>query len=163
MISVLSVGQTISGIIVDKSKKDTLPYVTVKLLDSSATKIIITDFSDVDGKFKFKHVKEGYYCIKTSDIVYGDSIFRNIKIYDDTLLILDIHKLCKYDNSINDKKCPICHKTNKVIPICYGLPITIDEKPKKRRIKSLKECYFAGCQITHCDPHWYCKRDKTKF
>jgi hypothetical protein len=90
-----------------------------------------------------------------------DTIFRDIKIVDNTLIKLNVHQFCKYDASINDKTCPICHKKDKVIPIRYGLPVSVNgENPMKHEGKTWKA---GGCNISKCDPNWYCKRDRTEF
>jgi len=59
---------------------------------------------------------------------------------------------CKYDQSENDKTCPICKKQNRVIPTNYGL---LDYQPL--------DSYSLGCIKSDCDPNWYCKRDKIEF
>ncbi len=59
---------------------------------------------------------------------------------------------CKYDQSENDKTCPICKKQNRVIPTDYGM---LNYKPRKS--------YSMGCIRSDCDPNWYCKRDKVLF
>tara|TARA_A100000171_G_scaffold50991_1_gene63882 strand:+ start:50 stop:550 length:501 start_codon:yes stop_codon:yes gene_type:complete len=64
---------------------------------------------------------------------------------------LPISYFCQYDKSINNKTCPICYKTNKVIPTTYGLGF------------SIKESYNLGCLVTDCEPNWYCKRDEITF
>ena len=65
---------------------------------------------------------------------------------------------CQYNLQGIDRKCPKCHKPDKVIPICYGLPM-YDENGNKIGPK----CYSAGCMVSECDPSWYCERDKYKF
>ncbi len=65
---------------------------------------------------------------------------------------------CIYDEHENDKRCPKCNKKNDVIPISYGL--LIGGIPTKHG----KEVFHdGGCEITGCDPHWYCRRDNYSF
>tara|TARA_R110002051_G_scaffold117953_1_gene191763 strand:- start:2448 stop:2975 length:528 start_codon:yes stop_codon:yes gene_type:complete len=67
---------------------------------------------------------------------------------------------CKYDQSKENKTCPVCKKEDKVIPISYGL---IAEITKKGEEKKEKEYKSGGCVTTGCDPNWYCKRDDINF
>tara|TARA_R100001369_G_scaffold91940_1_gene134869 strand:- start:2128 stop:2631 length:504 start_codon:yes stop_codon:yes gene_type:complete len=65
---------------------------------------------------------------------------------------IPISYYCEYDNSENNKTCPICHKYNRVIPVSHGLSIHYD-----------KEYHDLGCLKTECDPNWFCKRDNITF
>lgn len=160
-ISVASFGQTISGTIIDRTKNEGLPYVVILLLDSTEKITVKSAISDFNGKFIFDKITLNTVSIKTSYLGYDDTIFHRIHLKGDTVLKLDIYKPCKYDSSKKNKTCPICHKKDKVIPIVYGLLISTKNKnPLKGNGKTFKA---GGCNVTYCDPHWYCKRDKTDF
>jgi hypothetical protein len=65
---------------------------------------------------------------------------------------ISLCKLCKYDSS--NRICPVCKSGDKVLDIVYGLPV-----PPLR-----KDVYYDGyCEVTCCDPKYYCLRDKKKF
>ena len=53
--------------------------------------------------------------------------------------------------------CPICKRDKNTLPIFYGL--TTGKFYKKNR----KKYYFGDCEITGCDPKYYCKTDNYKF
>jgi hypothetical protein len=94
---------------------------------------------------------------------YPSTSFEYFKFFSDTTLQFDIQNirhLCKYDASLNNKRCPVCKKKNKVIPIRYGLLGSIKGDPLKNNGRTFKA---GGCKISDCDPHWYCKRDKIEF
>lgn len=56
------------------------------------------------------------------------------------------------------KKCPICEKTDQVIPIMYGLPTEKGfENARSGRVA------IGGCLVGGNDPKWFCKRDKEAF
>jgi hypothetical protein len=162
-------GQTIDVTLFDSLKNEVVPFANVQLLDSSGRAAKEKGTADLDGNYKFENVTPGVYSIRTHFIGYGEKIISNLNIRQDTSMRLNIRKYCEYDKSINDKYCPVCHQTDKVIPICYGLVIYEHGKPltdstgKVQKVKETNECYPAGCAITGCDPNWYCKRDKTKF
>ncbi|MDT0295920.1 hypothetical protein ACFQ3R_14715 [Mesonia ostreae] len=67
---------------------------------------------------------------------------------------------CKYDQSKENKTCPICKKQDQVIPISYGLIAEITKKGEEKKDKVYKS---GGCVTTGCDPNWYCKRDEINF
>jgi hypothetical protein len=53
-----------------------------------------------------------------------------------------------------EPECPVCHQSDEVIPIVYGLPgYELAQKSEQGRIR------LGGCMVTPDDPHWYCKRD----
>jgi hypothetical protein len=146
----------IHGRVIDSSiqKSDKIAFAQVMLLDS-ASKMITGTISDTDGRFKFdKDLKASTYSIKV-EYTYQDTLFAKFVLKRDTVVLLNIHRICKYDRSLADSICPICHKKNKVIPIIYGLMI--------HSIKNNKNFHIGGCDISPCQPHWYCKRDNFEF
>lgn len=72
---------------------------------------------------------------------------------------------CQYSRA--DSICPICLKIDKVIPIEYGYLVITEEEHKKRNNKNqnedLRTFKSGGCEISGCDPFWYCKRDSISF
>jgi len=150
---------TVEGVVVDGRKNTNVPFANVHLLDSKMVEKCGTA-ADADGRFKFVNVVPGVYSIKVASFGFGDTTFASIKIIEDTSLVLDIYRFCKYDDSSNDKTCPVCHKSDQVIPIQYGLPAS-EQKGKKK--KGADDDFYPGGENTNCDPNWYCKRDQHKF
>ena len=141
----------IQGQVYDRRENQVLAFANVWLVD---TKKGTT--TDLNGNFKIDSLPTGKYDLKVSFIGYGDTTIKAIKVLHDSTLNIKIvfPSPCPYDSLMKDKTCPICRKSNKVIPIVYGLPIGKLDK---------KNFYYAGCVITSCDPTWYCKRCKKKF
>jgi hypothetical protein len=143
------------------------PYPTLTFYDSLGNKLAIWEGKNQPKpRFKIYDIKPGTYSIRILSIGENpceniDSTFENVKLNYDSLFSfhLNIQRHCKYDSSINNKTCPICHKSKKVIPIIYGLLIQINQKQSNDGKKYLS----AGCKLTCCNPHWYCKKDKLKF
>lgn len=152
--------QVIKGTIVNKKPVSSEVLSVLTLLDSANTSKGMY-MSDLEGRFMFTNVARGTYSIRVDNMLNGDTTFTNIHITGDTSLVLDTYKFCPYDASVNDKTCPVCHKKNEVIPIRYGLIISIDgsEKNEEDGVTYLS----GGCNVSNCDPHWYCKRDKKRF
>lgn len=110
------------------------------------------------GDFIIENVPTGTYSIRISTLGYLDKVIKEVEVYNDSITKLDIlfPPYCKYNQS--NKECPVCGKKDKVIPIIYGLPtIKIGRKAEKGKL------IIAGCEITGCDPTWYCKRDEKEF
>ncbi len=63
---------------------------------------------------------------------------------------------CHYTEN-KSSVCPICNTDKKVLSIFYGLTT------KKFMRENKRKYYFGGCEITGCDPKWYCKTDNYKF
>ncbi len=156
--SFLAKGQTISGTTFYKMSNEPFPLVNILLLDSINSNILSTTKSDFDGNFKFEHIKNGHYNLKTTDVAYGDSTIPIIVNGDIKIKIIILKENCIYNKSINNKICPKCHRKDKTIPIIYGLIIGHEKKNSKK-----KRYYIGGCQITDCDPNWFCIRDNFKF
>ena len=56
------------------------------------------------------------------------------------------------------KKCPKCHKNDKVIPILYG-------EPSEEAMEEIKRGLWrmGGCVVDRDSSNWYCKRDRKEF
>ncbi len=60
--------------------------------------------------------------------------------------------------SKHTKLCPVCRKTDQVIPIIYGSPsFELWQESKKGTVR------LGGCCISSENPEWYCKRDEIEF
>jgi hypothetical protein len=140
----------LSGRILDSNQKIPVSGAIVRVKPFNKTTI-----SDNNGNFRIDSLPAGKYEIEISSIGYPLKSF-NVEIKKDSTCFIGavISGYCKYDASKNDMTCPVCHRKNKVIPIVYGLPVGPMDTAKY---------YYAGCETTYCDPHWYCKRDKIKF
>ncbi len=152
---------TIKGNVFDNREQKGLAYASIILTDKKDFKKFA--LSDDDGNFLFDKIPVGIYSIKVTYIGYADTTLAEFKLMADSVVSINLNlpPPCKYDASINNKTCPKCHKKNKVIPIRYGMLISINgDDPLKNEGKTFK---LGGCNISYCDPHWYCKRDKIKF
>jgi hypothetical protein len=131
----------------------------------SNTIVILTDrqigvTTDLNGNFIFKDIPLGLHDMKVSSIENGDTIIQ-VEVNENkvTQIKIILPPPCTYDINKKNKTCPICHKSNEVIPIMYGL--IIDTSKKKKRAKPTY--FIGGCNISYCQPNWYCQRDSLKF
>lgn len=144
---------TIEGEIYDSIENEAIAYVNLFLVKAD-----LGTFSDKEGKFIFNNVPAGDDILKCSLVGYGTPRRLNIKIFEDSAVYIKINLAqCEYQTS-GQRNCPICDKLDETIPILYG-------EPAKKSIRKAEKgkIWLGGCIITHCDPHWYCKRDMVKF
>ena len=103
------------------------------------------------------HIKdadfERAYYLSVDDIEITNGSLKSITIL--------FPKNCGYNRRGRNNKCPSCKKSDKVIPISYGLPVPLYDE-QGNIIKEPKH-YSAGCDVSDCDPGWYCERNKLKF
>lgn len=147
-----SLGGTINDTLV---KKIYLPQFILKLVNISSNNTYKTK-TDSEGKFDFGEIEKGKYKL---NIIENDDYIKNefdIEINGDTKVELIANKFCKYREN-KSSTCPICKTNKNVLSIFYGLVTTSFMKKNK------KKYYFAGCEITSCDPKFYCKTDDIKF
>ncbi len=141
-----------SGLVKGKvifENKDSL-YATVTVL-----KLRTGVSTDINGFFSLSIAKGGHK-LMISSVGYQSKIIDVNVLADSTYFVEAIFKdpCVLYSKGKLNKNCPICNRQDKVIPIIYGFPIGKQNS---------KKYYYAGCEVTDCDPTWYCKRDKQKF
>ncbi len=154
-VSSLSFAQivgTIKGHVHDTIFDIPLSYAQVSIDDKN-----IHETTDKEGNFTLENVPAGVHHLRVSISGYRDSVL-TIPILDGSVveLYIEFPPYCKYNRIFMN--CPICGKTDKVVPVIYGYP-------SKKGIRQSKRGKIAlgGCLMTDCDPQWYCKRDKEFF
>ncbi|MCX6317063.1 MAG: hypothetical protein NTW29_07220 [Bacteroidetes bacterium] len=115
-----------------------------------------------NGVYTIKDVEEGLYKIEISSFqsrarkLFIDSV---IITRDSTINLVIIYPgLCRF---VYDKKakpqCPFNHSDN-IVKIVYGLP---RKKTLARAKKGL--LYLGGCNVSDCDPKYYCMIHKKEI
>jgi hypothetical protein len=156
----VTLGQMLKGQIMNGKNSKPISWGTLILHSKDGKKEV--GMADLNGNFSFPE-------IDTSNIIeitfsapgYQDTTFKNISVKGNTTITLVYFNYCQYDASLKNKICPTCKAKDAVIPILYGLPIAQNGKAPAK--DNGKKYILAGCEITGCDPHWYCKRDKIRF
>jgi hypothetical protein len=158
-IGSIAFSQTLQGKVIDGKTKQPISFAIMTLTSNHQQKQ--TEMADEKGYFRFVNLKPDHYSINFTAVGYDDTTFLVSAQNNDTIINLVYFKFCQYDESLRNKTCPVCHKKNMSIPIVYGLPYS--SKGKDPTKGNEKKFLLAGCEISYCDPHWYCKRDKIKF
>ena len=117
--------------------------------------VIALAFTDQVGEYVFKNIKTGTYDLRIQFIGYRHKIIKDITIIPDEVKELDIDFPGPCIESV--KKCPKGH-TNNLIPIVYGMP-----GEKLRRAEEKGRVKLGGCEVTDCDPKWYCAEHDVEF
>ncbi len=148
---------TIKGNIYDTVENRPVSFASLSLVDSMIDREMRV-MTDINGNFIINNIPVGIYDLRISYVGYPDTTLKSIKVVQDTVTELKIKypPFCKYDK--RNKTCPICKKTDEVIPIIYGYPSKkLLKEARKGKVK------LGGCLVSACHPHWYCKRDKKEF
>ena len=74
--------------------------------------------------------------------------------------IINFPEDCIYNINFKNRICPVCFKSDKAIPVIYGLPIM--DRDGHSPFDDF-ENYLWGCDILSCGPTWHCKRDNIEF
>ena len=106
--------------------------------------------------FKQNPGKRMFYCVYNDEKsrIYNLSVDR----LDDSVINFRIPNALFYQNLYKTKVCPLCHKSDSVVPFIYG-------KPGSRLIKMAEkgEIKLAGCSLSNTSPKLFCKADKLEF
>jgi len=148
--------QNLNGKIKDSLifRKSENPIFNLKLINEKTKKELKTS-TNQNGEFEFQNLENGMYKLTIQNDDYQQNEF-NIDFNKNLSKTFFVEKFCKY--RVNKSKvCSICKSDKNVVPIFYGLTT------KKFMKKNKKKYHFAGCEISSCDPKWYCKTDKTEF
>ena len=114
----------------------------------------ISGIADEMGKYILQNVPEGAYDLKVSYTGYRDAIMKNVSVSKNAVTEFEVEIISPEYNNI----CPVCEKSDKVIPIVYGYP----SKKLLRQVKRGKVT-LGGCMLYDNCPYWYCSRDKELF
>jgi len=104
-------------------------------------------------------LKAGKYDLVVEYLGYGKDTIQNVVVKDAaaTKITLGLPAGECFEKA-NSKACPVDAKSKNVIPIVYGLPNRRTmRKMKKGKIK------LGGCEVTGCEPYWFCKEHNKEF
>jgi hypothetical protein len=122
------------------------------LLFKQGDKIITGGTSDSAGVFTVKTIPVGSYNVDITAIGYRTETLSNVVVSSDTLLsTISFPGPCKYVYPEGLLISCVGGHTDHIIPMVYGLP----GKKLMRQAKK-EEVHLAGCQLTGCDPKYYC-------
>jgi hypothetical protein len=115
--------------------------------------------ADINGKFKLANLSPGEYELVFEIVGYGKDTLTNVVVNNDSVkkIILGLPPGPCYKNT-NSKECPVDGKSKSVIPILYGFP---DKKMIRKRDKG--KIKLGGCEVTGCEPNWFCKIHQLEF
>lgn len=115
--------------------------------------------ADVNGNYKLAGLNEGKYDLVVEFLGYGKDTIKNVVVEDNANLRIDLGLpagTCYPHTDSN--KCPIDGLSKNVVPIVYGLP-------SKKTIKKMEngKVKLGSCEVTGCEPNWYCVKHQMRF
>ena len=115
----------------------------------------------LDESFYFDSLELGCYTITIHQIGRKEIYNKTIELTQYSFKEVSFHypKACPYDYPAGFKpNCPLEGPGHKIVPIFYGLPSVQDQK--RANVGLIK---LGGCEITGCDPGYYCQEHKQSF
>lgn len=137
------------------SKSDSSSVIGAYILPYEANNFTTTD---KNGYFEICYLKPGNYSLGITLIGYKDTTISNLVLLPgDSVNLTCYLPICQYHILGKSNICPVCGKSDMVVPILYGVAT-------KKMIKKAKKgnAYLGGLR-TGCDPTFFCKRDSLKY
>ncbi len=146
--------KTITASVIKNTNRDNISlfYVTVIATDK---KYIFTN-----GLLKIDSLRSSDSLLLFYSYMCKDTVVNLNKISSTEYpLTIALTSTCKYDWKKIEVFCDKCKSIKDVIPIKYGLMINMSFSPDIKQ----EEFYSGGCEVSNCQPSWYCKKCKTEF
>jgi hypothetical protein len=139
----------LAGQVIDSRTNTGLPGATVLLKKDT---LVVTGCStNQDGSFQLSKPLGSGYTIEVRSIGYRTKIVLLGYVANPAPLRLLMPGFCPYVYRHGKTPPCIAGHLNEVVPIVYGLPDTKTmEKAKRGKL------YLGGCNLTGCDPKYYC-------
>jgi hypothetical protein len=139
----------LAGQVMDSKTNTGLPGATVLLKKDT---LIVTGCStNLDGSFHLSKPLGSGYTIEVGSIGYRTKTVLLGYVANPAPLLISMPGFCPYGYRRGKTPPCIAGHTNDVVHIVYGLPDTKTmEKAKRGKV------YLGGCNLTGCDPRYYC-------
>lgn len=117
--------------------------------------VVDRTYANEQGYFQFQSIPTGVYSTSIKQIGYRTISVDDVRVIEDYIVKMTIqfpHPLpCPYNYSNDFQPRCIRGHTDNIIPIVYGLP-------GKRLMKkaSKGKIHLSGCNVSDCDPKFYC-------
>jgi hypothetical protein len=124
--------------------------------------VVDRTYANEQGYFQFESVPIGVYSINIKQIGYRTVSVDEVRVLEGSIVKMTIqfpHPLpCPYNYSSDFQPRCIRGHTDNIIPMVYGMP-------SKRTLKKAKKgkIHLSGCNVSDCDPKFYCVIHKIEF
>lgn len=152
LLALPSVAQTyaLAGQVIDSRTNTGFPGATVLL--KKDTLVIAGCSTNQDGSFQLAKPAGQGYTIEVKALGYRPKTVPVIgSVANPAPVRILLPGFCPYVYKRGEKPACIGGHTDQVVPIAYGLPGAKAMKKAKRG-----ELYLGGCEVTGCDPGYYC-------
>ncbi|MBW3129430.1 carboxypeptidase-like regulatory domain-containing protein [Hymenobacter profundi] len=134
-------------------------FAGVILLFRQDSTIVSGVHTDSSGRFHLSDIPVGRYQLEVQHVGYR-SKWLDLTVAPSTLDDLSIlfPEPCPYQYSSGQRPICVGGYTDQLIPIKYGPP----SKQLLAKARQ-KKVYLAGCEVTGCDPRYYCSQHKKQL
>lgn len=147
----------LNGQVIDSQSHEGFAGVTI--LFKQADTVVTGATTNQKGEFSIESIPIGVYDIAIQAIGYRSEKLTNVAVSNATpKLTIPFPGPCKYIYSKGKRPSCIGGHTDHIVPIVYGLP-----NKRTMRKAEKEQLYLGGCQLTGCDPHYYCLVHKVEL
>jgi len=140
----------LAGQVTDSKLGGGFPGVTITV--HQAGKIVAGTITNRDGAFSLSNLPVGTYDVVVEMLGYRAEGRADVEVTaQPTALTIPFPGPCQYRYQPPQLPLSVGGHTDHFIPIVYGLPTAHTRQRAKRG-----KIYLGGCQVTGCDPHYYC-------
>jgi hypothetical protein len=141
---------TLTGTVKDTESPHGFSAATLLFKQGEAT--ITGASTDSTGRFRVATITPGTYDVEIQALGFRTKTVRGVVVSAASEpFVLDFPGPCTFIYSGNQRPACVGGHTDHLLPIVYGLP----GKKAMARAKAGK-IYLGGCQLTGCDPRYYC-------
>lgn len=143
-------GTAFSGTLKDTESAHGFSGATLLFKQGEATVTGAT--TDNEGHFRVDAIRPGTYDVEIQALFFRPKTVRGVVVTAGAQpLVLDFPGPCTFRYAGRQRPACMGGHTDHLLPIVYGLP----GKRAMTRAKAGK-IYLGGCQLTGCDPRYYC-------
>ncbi|HEY0751584.1 MAG TPA: carboxypeptidase-like regulatory domain-containing protein [Chitinophagaceae bacterium] len=142
-----------------KSLDPEINLIGLKVLLKQGDLLVAGTLIDSIGNFDFRYLESGTYTIEINS-PGSRSLIDTVRVHTsfETAVNLVYPIPCEYVYKKGGVPACINGHKDQIIPILYGLPTPEGIKKSKKG-----KLFLGGCEVTDCDPQYYCKIHKRKL
>ena len=143
-------GTALTGTVQETASTHGFPAATLLFKQGDAT--VTGTGTDSDGHFRVASIGPGTYDVEIQALGFRSQTVRGVVVTAASgPLVLDFPGPCTFRYAGNQRPACVGGHTDHLLPIVYGLP----GKKAMVRAKAGK-IYLGGCQLSGCDPRYFC-------
>ena len=148
-------GTLLEGVVSRVEGIGAMQFVKIILVNNDGK--MLGTITDWEGHYEFEDLEPGHYQMVVMPFSEKpDTNWIEVSRWGYDVLNIYFSDPCQYDSTV--EVCPVCQKSNRVIPVHYGEYTNKVSRKVRRNKLAIGEDEKAPCA-----PTWYCRRDDIKF